>query len=82
MISHAEANFSELHAVLSALFQTLSISIRQEPIAHPTFIEGRTGALFVGNQEIGFIGEIHPEMLTQWGISVPSVAFELETGLF
>ncbi len=78
MISHAEANFSELHAVLSALFHALSISIRLSPISHPTFIHGQTGAIFIGDQQIGFIGEIHPEILTRWKIRVASVAFEIE----
>ena len=81
IISHAEANFSELHAVLSALFYTLSITIRFEPISHPTFIPGQTGAIFIGDQEIGLIGEIHPEVLTRWKIRVPSVAFEIATSL-
>ncbi len=85
MISHAEANFSELHAVLSALFHTLSMQVRLVPISHPTFIPGQTGAIFIGDQgvgqEIGWIGEIHPEVLTRWKIRVPSVAFEIETGL-
>lgn len=85
MISHAEANFSELHAVLSALFYTLSISVRLVPISHPTFIPGQTGAIFIGDQgvgqEIGWIGEIHPEVLTRWKIRVPSVAFEIATSI-
>ncbi|MBI3598302.1 MAG: phenylalanine--tRNA ligase subunit beta [Nitrospirae bacterium] len=81
MISHAEANFSELHAVLSALFHSLSLSVRLSPISHPTFIPGQTGAIVIGDQEIGLIGEIHPEVLTQWKIRVPTAAFEIETGL-
>jgi len=81
IISHAEANFSEMHAVLSALFHTLSIPILLKPITHPTLIPGQTGAIFSGDQEIGFIGEIHPEVLTRWKIRVPSVAFEIDTSL-
>jgi phenylalanyl-tRNA synthetase beta chain len=83
VICHAEANFSELHAVLWALFHTLSISVRLVPISHPTFIPGQTGSIFIGDegvgQEIGWIGEIHPEVLTRWKIRVPSVAFEIAT---
>lgn len=79
MISHAEANFSELHAVLSALFYSLSISLRLIPIAHPSFIDGQAGAIFAGDSAVGFIGAIHPEVLTCWQIRMPSVAFEIAT---
>jgi len=81
MISHGEANFSELHAVLSALFYSLSIAILLVPISHPSFIEGQVGAIFVGDNKIGFIGAIHPEVLTRWKIRMPTVAFEIETGM-
>ncbi len=79
LVAHAEARFSELHAVLSALFYSLSIAYQLTPIAHPTFIEGRAGVLLKQGQEIGFIGEVHPEVLTRWEIGVPAVAFEIET---
>jgi phenylalanyl-tRNA synthetase beta chain len=81
MISHAEANFSELHAVLSALFYSLSIAIRLVPIVHPSFVDGQVGAIFMGDSKVGLIGAIHPEVLTQWKIRVPSVAFEIETDI-
>jgi phenylalanyl-tRNA synthetase beta chain len=82
MISHAEARFSELHAVLFALFHTLGLTIQMRVISHPTFIEGRSGALFIEKDgtavEIGMIGEVHPEVLTRWKIGVPTVALEIE----
>jgi phenylalanyl-tRNA synthetase beta chain len=76
-MSYAEARFSDLHAVLNALLHALGIVYQLVPISHPTFIEGRAGAILVEGQEIGFIGEIHPEVLTQWEIGVPAVAFEM-----
>lgn len=78
LISHPTANFSELHAVLEALFYNLSVKYRLESISHPTCIEGRSGAIFVNGAEAGLIGEIEPEVLSRWQIGMPSVAIEIQ----
>jgi phenylalanyl-tRNA synthetase beta chain len=81
LIAYAEARFSDLHAVLATLFNSLSVSYRMAAMVHPTLIEGRSGLLLQGDQEIGWIGEIHPEVLTKWEIGMPAVAFELDITL-
>ncbi len=78
LISHPTANFSELHAVLEAFFYSLSVQYRLESIFHPTFIEGRAGAIFVNGQESGLIGEIDPAVLNRWQIGMPSAAIEIQ----
>ena len=78
LVAHAEARFSELHAVLSALFHSLGISYQMVSISHPTFIEGRSGLIICQDREVGFIGEVHPKVLTHWAINMPAVAFELD----
>ncbi|HEY5599671.1 MAG TPA: hypothetical protein VIK48_03175, partial [Candidatus Manganitrophaceae bacterium] len=80
MISHPAANFSELHAVLEALFFNLSLKYRLESVSYPTFIEGRAGKILAREREIGLIGEIHPEVLTRWQIGMPVAALEFEAG--
>lgn len=78
MVAHPAANFSELHAVLEAFFYNLSLKYRLEAFSHPTFIDGRAGAIFIGDREVGFIGEIDPEVLTRWQIGMPAAAFEID----
>jgi phenylalanyl-tRNA synthetase beta chain len=78
LISHPTANFSELHAVLEALFYNLSVKYRLDSISHPTFIEGRAGAILVDGREAGLIGEAEPEVLSRWQIGMPSVAIEIQ----
>ncbi|MEK7747795.1 MAG: phenylalanine--tRNA ligase subunit beta [Nitrospirota bacterium] len=84
VIAYAEAKFSDLHAVVFTLFHTLGFAVKMQSFDHPTFIEGRAGALFIDKGgvaiEIGMIGEVHPEVLTRWEIGVPTVAFEIEVG--
>jgi len=77
LIAHPGANFSELHTVLESLFARLAIQYALEPTIHPSFIEGRAGQIKIKNQEIGLIGEIHPQVLDAWQIGMPTVVFEL-----
>lgn len=78
LIAHPSANFSELHAILEALFYRLSTKYQLMPSTHPSFIDGRAGQIKCQDEEMGWIGEIHPEVLDAWQIGMPSVAFEIE----
>ncbi|MFQ5779288.1 MAG: phenylalanine--tRNA ligase subunit beta, partial [Nitrospiria bacterium] len=78
LIAHPNATFSELHAVLEALFLGFSQRCLLESIRHPSFIEGRAGKIILMNREVGLIGELNPEVLTRWQIGMPCAAFEIE----
>ena len=77
LLAHAEANFSETHSFLDLLCFYLGKPYRLEPIAHPSFIEGRVGQIEFGGTPVGLIGELHPEALERWQITMPCSAFEL-----
>jgi len=78
LIAHAHANFSEIHSCLDLLFYYLNCQYRLEPISHPSFLEGRAGRITAQDKPLGLIGELHPEVLEQWQVTMPAVAFELE----
>jgi len=78
LIAHAGANFSEIHSCLDLLLFYLDYPYTLEPVAHPSFLEGRAGRIMSGGRAIGVIGELHPEVLEQWQSGMPAVAFELE----
>ena len=77
VIAHAAANFSEIHSTLDLLLYYLNVSYRLEPVNHPSFLDGRAGQIVVNGQPIGVIGEFHPEVMEQWQVTMPTVAFEL-----
>ena len=77
VIAHATANFSEIHSAVDLLFYYLGKSYGLEPLAHPSFLEGRAGRIVLDGQGIGVIGELHPEVLEHWQIVMPTVAFEV-----
>lgn len=78
MISHSAANFSEAHSILENLMYYLQIDYRLVPGEHQSFIEGRMGWIYAGEDLIGLIGEIHPRVLAGWEIHMPCSAFEVD----
>ncbi|WP_447975315.1 phenylalanine--tRNA ligase subunit beta [Nitrospira sp. Kam-Ns4a] len=78
VIAHAAANFSEAHSCLDLLLYYLGQPYSLEPVQHPSFLDGRVGRIVSGGAALGLIGELHPEVLERWQISMPTVAFELE----
>jgi phenylalanyl-tRNA synthetase beta chain len=44
---------------------------------HPTFISGRYAVVEVEGVSVGFVGEVHPQVLVNWGLEKPVVVAEL-----
>jgi len=78
LIAHANANFSEAHSCLDLLLFYLDRPYTLEPISHSSFLDGRAGRIVSNGRAVGLIGEMHPEVLEHWQVSMPSVVFELE----
>ena len=78
LIAHAGAHFSEVHSCLDLLLFYLDYPYTLEPVAHPSFLDGRAGRILLDGRPVGLIGELHPEVLEHWQIGMPCVVFELE----
>ncbi len=77
LIAHSNANFSELHSFLDSLAYYLGFSYQLKKIAHPSFIKGRAGSIIVDNEEVGVLGDTHPEVLENFKIKYPVAVFEI-----
>ncbi len=75
---HPRANFSEIKSTMDALLKALGVEYGLEEAEHPSFIGGRVGRVTVGGKAVGFIGEIHPEVLEAWNLTMPVSCFELD----
>ncbi len=75
--AHADANLSGIQSHLEAIAYYLGFDYRLTPSEHPTFLPGRAGEIRLDGNRFGIIGEIHPEVLENRGISVPVSAFEV-----
>jgi phenylalanyl-tRNA synthetase beta chain len=76
--AHPGANFSEMHSYLDLLMYYMVWPYDLEPVAHPSFLDGRVGQIRCHGQMVGYIGEFHPEVLEAWQIDMPTSGFEFE----
>ena len=73
-----DANFNTIAAQIQTLFYYLSREYEVEEREDPRFIKGRCAAILYKGDCIGVFGEIHPEVLENWGIGMPCTAAELD----
>ncbi len=74
---HPASNFTEVRGVVDAVLRERGIEYSITGTDDPAFLEGRRAALIVDGNEIGTFGEIHPDVLTNFGLQQPTVGFEL-----
>jgi phenylalanyl-tRNA synthetase beta chain len=57
------ADFFDLKGVVEVLLSGLHLgAVAFEPATHPTFAPGRTTRVLVEGHEVGFLGEVHPQV--------------------
>jgi phenylalanyl-tRNA synthetase beta chain len=89
-VTHSNANFTEIKSITDSFVSNIGLKMKIEPSNHPSFIKGRCAA-FKGVSEDnngnvndskgsvkGFFGEIDPEVITNFELEYPVVAFEIE----
>jgi phenylalanyl-tRNA synthetase beta chain len=81
LIADREVGFNEVDAHALALFYYLSVEPTLAPAEDPRFIPGRCAEIRVRGRIVGIMGEIHPAVLTNWGIEMPCAAVELRLDL-
>ena len=76
-VSHPNANFTEIKSIMDSFMTNFGLKWQIKETAHPSFIEGRVGKLFVSGVDVGVLGEIHPAVLGKWKLENPVAAFEV-----
>lgn len=75
---HAKAGFTEMKSLVQGLLRDVGKSLDVEPREDPNFIDGRCASVRVGESPVGFFGEVHPRVVTGFGLGHPVIAFELD----
>ena len=76
--THAFADFSEAYAFADAVLHELSIDYSVRESDDEAFISGRRGDIISSGKKIGVFGEIHPTVITAFGLENSVTAFELD----
>ncbi len=80
VVADAASEFSEIKALLLGIFSGIGVDCELREARNSTYIDGRCAEVFVSGKSVGFVGEIHPEVLCNFGVEVPVSAFEVEIG--
>lgn len=78
VLADKAANFTQAKEILQYILKGLGhaeISVTESK--NPSFIEGRCGEVFIGKKSIGILGEIHPAVLSNFGLKMPVASFEI-----
>ncbi|MCC7474449.1 MAG: phenylalanine--tRNA ligase subunit beta [Pirellulales bacterium] len=72
-----ESGYATARSTVDSLLRELGWQPTYAAIDHPTFVPGRAATLTVAGQEIGILGEVHPEVLTNFGLTYPVAMAEI-----
>jgi len=81
-VANSRISYDDIAAVLDVFLSSLKIKYKLKKTKHGSFIEGRVAEVLVKNKPIGFIGEIHTSVLSNWKLEMPVAAFEISLEIF
>ena len=73
-----DANFNTAASEVATLLNFLDQEYNVTEASDPRFIPGRQAKIMKDGKTIGIFGEVHPQVLENWQITVPCVAGELD----
>ncbi len=71
-------SYEEIEAVLFSLLKNFRAKFEIRAEKHASYIEGRVAEVFVEGESIGFLGELHPEVILNFGLENHVSAFEID----
>lgn len=78
LTSANNANFNDAASEVSTLLYYLDHKYEVRETEDPRFIPGRQAGVIVKGKQVGIFGEIHPQVLENWQVTVPCVAGEFD----
>jgi phenylalanyl-tRNA synthetase beta chain len=78
--THPTANFAESKSVFLAFvggFTKNAALVSFAEIEHPSFMKGRVAEALLRGKRIAILGELHPEVITNFELEYPVAAFEV-----
>ncbi len=72
------ADFFTARALLDAVLDVAEVPRSLKPEARPFLHPGRAAAVTVGDREIGWVGELHPTVLSAWELTRTAAGFEID----
>jgi phenylalanyl-tRNA synthetase beta chain len=72
-----ESGYATARSTIDALLRELGWKPDYAAVDNKTFVEGRAATFSVDGQPVGVLGEVHPEVLTNFGLTHPVALAEM-----
>ena len=76
-IADPKSNYTQIKFILDSVLKLNEIEFKIQETKKNFLIEGRSAEILLKGKEVGFIGELHPKVLTNFGLIVPVSSFEI-----
>lgn len=77
-IASHTSSYTDIKSIIDRLAASLGSEFKIKEMECHSFIEGRAAEILLNGNSIGYAGEIHPQVLNNWGIEVPVVVLEIQ----
>ena len=77
-ITDVKVGYEDISSVLDAFMKNVGVNYSLKEKPHTYMINGRSAEIIIGGSSAGFIGEIHPLVLKNWGLQKAVVVFEID----
>jgi len=78
ILCQKESSFTQAKQILDYLMNSLGVKCSVKAAKHPSFIEGRCAEVKIGKTTIGTLGELNPQLLSNFTLEMPAAAFEID----
>jgi phenylalanyl-tRNA synthetase beta chain len=76
--THPRADYTEIRQLLEYILRVLGVNYSIDEAEHGSFVPGRVAQLKVDGHAIGFLGEVHPQVISNFGLEMPIAAAEVD----
>ena len=78
VVMHSKAGFTECKSIIESILKYIHEDYNIIQNVHESFIDGRCASILYQKKELGYFGEIHPQVLHNFGLSYPVIVAELD----
>ncbi len=78
LLCDERVNYVDMASVVDALMKIFDHGLELRKYDSSMYMDGRAGQIIIDGEPAGFVGEIHPEVLENWELEKPVVAFEID----
>ncbi|MCG7844236.1 MAG: phenylalanine--tRNA ligase subunit beta [Methanomassiliicoccales archaeon] len=75
---HAKAGFTEMKSLAEGILKELGVQCSLQSGDMEMFIPGRCAVIKVNGRQVGYFGELHPQVIINYEMGYPIIAFELD----